>query len=73
MVLTDTFESQNQYSSEVHLPPDPVFMVATKPLIWLNRSEFTTMYKVDSHWESALPHRELGSVLCDALEEWHQG
>ena len=31
------------------------------------------MYKIDSYWEAALQHRELGSVLCDDLEEWDQG
>lgn len=41
MGLTDTSESQNQYSSEVvHLPPGLPFTVATESLIRLNKSEF---------------------------------
>ena len=118
MVLTDTSESQNQYSSEVHVPPlflrwqlsplflgegngnplqysclenpmdgeawwatvhgsqrvghDFTFTFTFKSLIWLNRSEFTTKYKIDSYREAAQQHRELGLVLCDDLEEWDQ-
>ena len=31
------------------------------------------MPKIDSQWGAAVRHRELSSVLCDALEGWDGG
>ena len=31
---------------------------------------YTTKCKIDSCWEAAAWHREIGSVLCDHLDGW---